>query len=110
MIDWTKDVEVATLGHEDWEDFQPIHVNQDHVYGHLMRQDATQATVWNFSIVHFRNKPLEPKRVRGWVNVYPTGLSVMWPTIQVANEKAMDNRIACVYINVPEGYGLEERK
>lgn len=58
---------------------------------------------------------VEPKRIKGWVNVNPTQFLTMgdvassgnvWSTKQLADNAASPNRIACIEIDVLEGEGL----
>lgn len=44
-----------------------------------------------------------PKRIQGWVNMYPWSHASKGE----ANMAAGRDRVACVYIDVPEGEGLE---
>lgn len=49
----------------------------------------------------------EPKRVQGWMNVYDDGgNSSIFTSEEEARRNAISGRIACVYIDVPEGEGL----
>ena len=57
--------------------------------------------------------PPEPKKVKGWVNVYSLkcleGLAScenVWPSKEKANKEASRNRIACIPIEFTEGEGL----
>lgn len=56
---------------------------------------------------------VEPKRIKGWVNVYDSALSSesaggVHPTKRDADEYAMPHRLACIEIDVEEGHGLGE--
>lgn len=59
-----------------------------------------------FDIVAVTPKP-EPKRIRGWVNVYDEGRGCWrYDTKEEADRNAFGSRVACVYIDVAEGEGL----
>ena len=107
-IDWTKDVQMASLYREDWTDFIAIAVNENHVYGHTVDRPRKSAGIHYFCSARFRNKPVEPKRVRCWVNLYSNSLGQILSTKEDADKYALHDRKACVKIDVPEGYGLDK--
>lgn len=76
-------------------------------YVWLKRENDKYPSTWALNESEFRNKPQASKRVQGWVNVYTTNIGHWWPTKEMADTKAEDGRIACVYIDVQEGHGLE---
>ena len=45
-----------------------------------------------------------PERIKGWVNIYSNSIH---STKQDADNNAGKGRIACTYIDIPEGEGLE---
>ena len=82
---------------------------------HSMRYDGTYAQTPNqphkYDIIG--EWPPEPKKVKGWVNVYSLkcleGLAScenVWPSKEKANKEASRNRIACIPIEFTEGEGL----
>jgi len=50
-----------------------------------------------------------PRRIKGWINVYNVSVrhSAVYADKQTADYFAHSDRIACVYIDVVEGEGLE---
>ena len=49
----------------------------------------------------------KPKRIKGWINVYPyCYIYGLYPTKKEADENADPQRIACIEIDVEEGEGL----
>ena len=57
-------------------------------------------------VLDIRNAPAPKKRIKGWANIYPWGMSSRYDTKAEADESAGDGRIACIYIDVEEGEGL----
>lgn len=47
-----------------------------------------------------------PKRIQGWVNVYPGIVHKTREGADIAIPPGTDFRIACIYIDIPEGEGL----
>lgn len=47
-------------------------------------------------------------RIKGWLNVYRNCSVYLYSTREAADMGASPNRIACIEIDVPHGYGLEE--
>lgn len=112
-VDWTKDVQMSCQERDMWEDFIPLFVNKDHVYGYTVRDGVERALVWHFTNFHFRNKPAEPKRVKGWLGIYQA-MEGFHTCVKLRTwrkdlpVRCGEELIACFEIDVPEGHGLEK--
>lgn len=66
-----------------------------------------------FDIISITPKP-EPKRIKGWLNIFDKGTTgSLRPTREEAEDAIVGKvipRIACVYIDVAEGEGIENGK
>lgn len=52
-------------------------------------------------------------RIKGWLNCYPDGTNYLYSSREEADRYARmthSKRVACIEIDVPHGYGLEEAK
>lgn len=91
-----------------WFDFVLIHMTNEHAYGHTADTNEQMSVQWKFTEWKFRNKPQQTKLVRGWLNIYTTNVGNLWPDRGMADTNAGNDRVACIYIEVPEGRGLGE--
>lgn len=104
-------------------DDKPVRVLATDLEGHLpiavcgvMMDNGFEAVIrftaqgrgWYMSRpVCLRNRPAPKKRIRGWVNISPSGYgSRIYPNREVADWLSTESRIACVYIDFEEGEGL----
>jgi hypothetical protein len=62
-----------------------------------------------FDIISITPKP-EPKRIKGWVNLWRDGHNIrigyLWDTKEQALGAGVEASIACIYIDVAEGEGI----
>lgn len=108
-IDWTQPVQIRAQVCDTWEDFTCLHICDENVYGYRTQKGAVCSRWWRRSEWQFRNTPVETWRVRGWINIYPSRwCSDLWKTKEKADSACseQEQRIACVYIDVPAGHGL----
>lgn len=112
MIDWQGELQVIAKPaqyNDKWEDVIVVWHNEWYVIGWTKKSGPSCVVSWNTMHFQFRNKPPEPKRVKCWVNLYSNNSGIVWFTKEAADRCSSDNRIACVRIDVPEGYGLENK-
>lgn len=106
-IDWNGELQILSTNDPNygWTDFTPVWRNDICVIGWITEDGPENAYSWSLAEFRFRIKPAEPKRVRGFVNIYSATLHKDKAN---ANLFADSSRIACIEIDVPEGHGLEE--
>lgn len=119
-IDWMKEVQYCLSDGDTWYDITYIAGPYNGCVWVQPRGDESPITL-RVSEFKWRNKPTEPKCVKGWVGLYRSTNDVhMIAEIRTCRNDlpgeiwgrpfGQVNLIACFEIDVPEGHGLEEGK
>lgn len=114
-IDWGGELQILDPDRpgDEWNDVTVVWHNDEWVVGWNNAEGTGWAQGWLASEWQFRNKPPEPKRVKGWINIYDLQSKnesfrcTMYATKDLADWAADSYRIACVYMDIPYGHGLE---
>jgi len=104
-IDWAGEVQYRLPSRDEWQDIQIVGGPVNECVWVCCDNDIPKTLL--IGAVYWRNKPAEPKRVKGFVNIYH---DYVYQTRTEACRAASDFRIACIEIDLHEGEGLEEVK